>query len=168
MYDTNVFGTIFVIQQALPLMNRGSKIFNISSMQSLAPVPFKSIYSSSKAAVTNLTYALRIELAEAGISVCCMCPGDIKTNFTKNRIGEIKTNERYGDKIEKCVNWQDNREDKRSDVKVVKKAFLKQLKRKNCKPLVIMPFKYKIINLYSRLVSTKTYLKSIKKMFIKK
>ncbi len=168
VYKTNVFGTIYCIQSALPFMSRGSKIFNISSMQAISPVPFKSMYSSSKAAVSSLSFCLNMELAEVGIQVCAMCPGEIKTNFTKNRIGEIKTNERYGSAIEKSIAKQDARENKRAPLCVVKKAFKKQLKRKNVKPLVIFPFKYKLIHFYSRLVPTKTYLKTIRKTIIKK
>jgi len=168
VYETNVYGTIYVIQQALPLMSAGGKIFNISSMQAISPVPYKSMYSSSKAAVSSLSFCLRNELKNSKISVCAFCPGEIKTNFTKNRIGEIKSNERYGNSIEKSIAWQDARENKRADVKVIKKAFLKQLKRKMCKPLVITPIKYKLIYFYSRLVPTKCYLNTINKTIIKK
>lgn len=167
VYKTNVFGTIYAVQNALPLMNRGSKIFNISSMQAISPVPFKSMYSSSKAAISSLSYCLSMELASAGIQVCAVCPGEIKTNFTKNRIGEIKTNERYGTAIEKAIARQDARENKRAPISVVKKVFKKQLNRKKVKPLLIFPFKYKLIYLFSKFVSTKTYLKTIRKTIIK-
>ena len=156
------------MQQALPLMKRGAKIFNIASMQAIAPVPYKSMYASSKAAVLSLTYTLRMELKNAGIEVCCFCPGDIKTNFTKNRIGEIATNERYGDSIKKCVEWQDNRENKRASVDVVAKAFKKELKRKHVKQLDIMPFKYKLVYFSSKFFPLSWYYGVIRKLFVKK
>ena len=67
------------------------------------PVPYRAFYASVKSAVVTFTYAQRSEIKPLGIDMCTICPGDIKTNFTANRVKEFETNERYGDAIQKAT-----------------------------------------------------------------
>ena len=82
--DVNYYGTLYSTRSALPFMGHGAKILNMSSAMALFPVPFRSIYGSAKSAILNLSFSLRMELAPLGIDVIAMCPGNAKTNFTKN------------------------------------------------------------------------------------
>ena len=84
--DINYYGTLNCIRSALPHMSAGARIINMSSSIALFPVPFRSIYGSIKSAVLNLSFALRMELSQLGIEVTAICPGNTKTNFTRNRI----------------------------------------------------------------------------------
>lgn len=82
-FETNVFGTLRVIQAVLPGMRaRGSgTIINISSLAGKIVIPFQAHYSASKHAIEALTEALKQEVRPFGIKVVAIEPGDINTNF---------------------------------------------------------------------------------------
>ena len=83
MYDVNLFGVIYCYKYALPLMNSGGKIINISSACALFPLPYRGYYCSSKSALSMLSNCMRMECQPLNIDVVAICPGDVKTNFTK-------------------------------------------------------------------------------------
>ncbi|WP_460569047.1 SDR family oxidoreductase [Flaviaesturariibacter terrae] len=86
--DTNVVGVLRTCQAILPQMRRqgSGKIVNISSIGSEIGLPYRGLYSASKAAVDRLTEALRTELAPFGIQACVLQPGGVRTDINKNRI----------------------------------------------------------------------------------
>ena len=145
IYEVNLFGTLNCIRETLPLMKAGAKIINVGSAMALFPVPFRGLYASSKAAVNTLSYSLRMECAPCGIDVTTICPGDVKTNFTKNRIKHYETNERYGDRIQKATQHVDGREGKRMPASKVANTVYKLSKKKKMKPMVIVGGKYKLL-----------------------
>ncbi|WP_028978468.1 SDR family oxidoreductase [Sporocytophaga myxococcoides] len=86
--STNFIGVVRVCQAVLPSMrnNKSGLIINISSIASEMGLPYRSVYSSSKAAVDRYTEALRIETKKFGIKACCIQPGGIKTDISANRL----------------------------------------------------------------------------------
>jgi 3-oxoacyl-[acyl-carrier protein] reductase len=89
IFDTNVLGTIAVIQAALPhLTAPGGRIINFSSALATRPIPKTSIYSASKAAVAALSHALAKELGPRGITVNTIAPGVIETDMTARTVVE--------------------------------------------------------------------------------
>jgi short-subunit dehydrogenase len=86
--STNFIGVIRVCQAVLPSMRiqKSGLIINISSIASEMGLPYRSVYSSSKAAVDRFTEALRIETKKFGIKACCIQPGGIKTDISANRL----------------------------------------------------------------------------------
>lgn len=79
--DTNVAGTFFCSQAALPELkaNKGN-IVNIASDAGLIGYPNGAAYSASKAAVINLSRAMVLELAQA-VRINCVCPGNVDTDM---------------------------------------------------------------------------------------
>ena len=67
-----------------------SGILNVSSLAGEMPIPDFAVYAASKAYVTRLTEALRIEFRGFGIRVTALCPGPSPTSFgkTARRAGE--------------------------------------------------------------------------------
>lgn len=61
----------------------GGSIINISSIAGLTPDPGLGLYSISKAALNMLTKAAAKEWGRDGIRVNAICPGLIKTKFSK-------------------------------------------------------------------------------------
>ncbi len=59
----------------------GGAIINVSSLASVLPMPEFAVYAATKAYVTSFSEALRLELAEDGISVSALCPGPVHTEF---------------------------------------------------------------------------------------
>jgi short-subunit dehydrogenase len=84
-FELNYFSHINVIQKALPyLRERKGRIINIASYSSAFPVPFQGNYSTTKAAIKNLSEVLALELVQFGIKVSSICPGVINTPFNSN------------------------------------------------------------------------------------
>jgi NAD(P)-dependent dehydrogenase (short-subunit alcohol dehydrogenase family) len=76
--DVNLKGTFAMCRSAIPALEatRGC-IVNVSSDAGLWGNKGAAIYSASKGGVTVLTKALAVELAERGIRVNAVCPGDV-------------------------------------------------------------------------------------------
>jgi short-subunit dehydrogenase len=69
----------------LPAMiaRRRGAILNVSSSAGFLPIANFAVYAATKAYVTSLSEALRIELREEGIEVIALCPGPVQTEFTE-------------------------------------------------------------------------------------
>jgi len=87
-FDTNVKGTIFTVQQALPLMSAGASIILTGSSAGTTGAPAMSAYSASKAAVRNLARSWAEELKGSGIRVNVLSPGATATELAKAALGE--------------------------------------------------------------------------------
>jgi len=59
----------------------GGGIINVGSMASLLPIPYASVYSSSKAYVLMFSEAIRYEYQEKGIKVMALLPGGTESEF---------------------------------------------------------------------------------------
>lgn len=158
--EVDYFGVLYTIRSAIRFMSEGSRIVNISSAMALFPVPFRSIYGSLKSAVLSLSYSLRMELKPMGIDVVAICPGDIKTNFTENRIKNFETSERYGDRLVTATEKSDSRENKRMSVEKCALAIYKKLLKNKCKPMYIIGGKYKFLHFLTR-ITPKSWLLGI-------
>ncbi len=74
-------GVFFLTQKALPLMNNGGRIINVSTGLARFSLPGYSAYASMKGAVETLTKYLAKELGARGITVNVVAPGAIETDF---------------------------------------------------------------------------------------
>ena len=76
--DVNLKGTFFVCSRAIPaLVESGGCIVNVSSDAGLWGNKGAAVYCASKGGVTVLSKALAVELAERGVRVNVVCPGDV-------------------------------------------------------------------------------------------
>ena len=164
-YDVNILGCINCYKSALKYMPKGSKIINISSACALFPLPYRSLYCSSKAGLHQLSLSLNMECKPLGVEVISVCPGDIKTNFTKNRVKVFETNDRYKDRIQNATLAIDSREDKRMDVSIPTKKIYKIATRKKNKPFVIIGAKYKLLYFAMRFLPKSVLLQYTEKFF---
>src|SRR6202521_1611994 len=87
-FDTNVKGTIFTVQKALPLMGKGGSIILTGSSAGTTGAPAMSAYSASKAAVRNLARTWAEDLKGTGIRVNVLSPGGTATDLAKAALGE--------------------------------------------------------------------------------
>ena len=87
-FDTNVKGTIFTVQKALPLMGKGGSIILTGSSAGTTGAPAMSAYSASKAAVRNLARTWAADLKDTGIRVNVLSPGATATELAKAALGE--------------------------------------------------------------------------------
>jgi NAD(P)-dependent dehydrogenase (short-subunit alcohol dehydrogenase family) len=76
--DVNLKGTFQMCRHAIPALEvTGGCIVNVSSDAGLWGNKGAAIYSASKGGVTVLSKALAVELAERGVRVNVVCPGDV-------------------------------------------------------------------------------------------
>lgn len=84
MLHTNLRGPFWVTQCALPLLNDGGRIVNLSSVAGRIATPAgRSLYGATKAAVDSLTRNWALELAPRRILVNAIAPGYITTEMTE-------------------------------------------------------------------------------------
>lgn len=83
--DVNVKGPFELAKRCFPSMQErgGGSIINISSIGGISPEPLLGIYSVSKTALLSLTKVLAAEWGPARIRVNAICPGLVKTKFSR-------------------------------------------------------------------------------------
>lgn len=89
MFESNVMGHVRMIRNLIPLMNENSHILNIGSMggfQGSLKFPGLSSYSSTKAALSNLTELLAIELLDKKIVCNCLALGSAQTEMLEKSL----------------------------------------------------------------------------------
>jgi 3-oxoacyl-[acyl-carrier protein] reductase len=97
LFDTNVRGPFFLVQQLLPVLGEGSSVVVISSLGARSVVgkagqetPSILAYASTKGAIETLVKNWAALLGPRGIRVNAIAPGVIDTdmsNFTKTETG---------------------------------------------------------------------------------
>ena len=95
------------------MVDRGNGgVINIGSTASFLPVPYATVYSSTKAYVLMFSEALRYEYSDSNIRVMVSCPGATDSNFRnvaseksseqlKSRINKMKGANQVGDTCER-------------------------------------------------------------------
>lgn len=84
MMQLNMNATVQLTHLALPLLRQHpgkSYILNIASTAAYQSVPYLGVYSATKSFVLSFTRAIRQELKGSNISVTCLSPGTVETNF---------------------------------------------------------------------------------------
>ena len=99
---------------SLPYMKSGSHIINMGSNSSWQPVPYQAVYGASKSYVLSFSRAIGRELRPRGISVMCVCPGWIKTEF--------QAHAKHNDYIKYVDHWYEADEVARQAMKDLKKG----------------------------------------------
>ena len=88
-FDINVRGAYRMIRATLPgmLASGGGSIVNISSVaSSIAGVPNRFIYGTTKAAVLGLTKSVAKDFVDKGVRCNAICPGTVDTPSLQDRI----------------------------------------------------------------------------------
>src|SRR4051794_27525705 len=94
---TDLDGAFVCAQRAAKRMvtqGRGGRIINVTSVHQLVPLRGASAYAASKGALGQLTKVMALELAEHGITVNNVAPGEIATPMTGNEDVDPRTIER--------------------------------------------------------------------------
>jgi 3-oxoacyl-[acyl-carrier protein] reductase len=95
-YDVNVLGPILAVQESLKHFGpEGGSVINISSVLGTAPWPQAVLYSSTKAAIDNLTRGLALELAPRKVRVNAVAPGTTESEGTSDLF--------EGDEVKKVI-----------------------------------------------------------------
>src|SRR3970282_1977193 len=81
--DGNVRALMRLTHAALgPMVERGrGGVINVASTGAFQPVPYMATYAATKAFVLHFSEALHEEVRGKGVTVTCLCPGAVKTDF---------------------------------------------------------------------------------------
>jgi 3-oxoacyl-[acyl-carrier protein] reductase len=74
---------LMAIQRAAPLMPRGGRIINLSTLNTAVPAPGLTLYCATKAALEQITAVLSRELGPHGITVNTVSPGATDTDLLR-------------------------------------------------------------------------------------
>ena len=150
-YNTNVFSTLELIKTYCKSRNtKRSKIFVISSIAGIIPIPYLGSYTSSKAALSMFVRTLKYELPK-NISISLVELGAFHTGFNQSMIDSIEKNSKKKElnNIHKIKRVERNIFSiiEVSTDKIVKKL-VKSIEKKNSKFLIRIPF---IQSIFSKL-----------------
>ncbi|KAG8163164.1 hypothetical protein KVR01_007642 [Diaporthe batatas] len=110
VYDVNVWGPLAVTQTFAPLVIKSKGIIaNLSSIGSKIPMCWAGIYSSSKAAIAQMSDTLRIEMEPLGVRVVTVMVGSASTTIFDKPGGQLhlpETSYYRRDGIEEMANKQ--------------------------------------------------------------
>lgn len=171
-FETNFFGAIRLIKEVLPIMReqKSGYIINTGSVFGRISFPITSIYNASKAALSAITDALRIETAQFGIKFTTIEPLNIKTNFNKAvaRAGKSNNSEspykKYMDfYLSKMANAN---EKKLSDPAIVARKIFQILNTKNPKARYLVGKGAKTAVIAKNILPNRLFEKMLKKKFM--
>lgn len=81
-FRVNVFGPAVLTRRLSPALRSGqARVVFVSSQAAIMPVPYYGAYCSSKRALEAVGDALRFEMGPAGVDVCMVQPGPVRTGF---------------------------------------------------------------------------------------
>lgn len=83
LMNVHVKGVFFLTQKAIPMLNTGGRIINISTGLARFCTPGYAAYASMKGAIEVFTRYLAKELGPKGIAANVVAPGAIDTDFTR-------------------------------------------------------------------------------------
>jgi short-subunit dehydrogenase len=85
MMQVNMSTLVNLTYGLLPMLRKNSQgfILNVASTAAFQAVPTMTLYAASKAFVRSFSRGLRYELRNTSISVTCLSPGPVATNFIK-------------------------------------------------------------------------------------
>lgn len=86
---SSFYASLHMIRAALPFLEDGARIVNITSIAAARGGNLMSVYGAAKAALEGLSRGLAKELATAGITVNCVAPGLIDTPRQRSRAAAV-------------------------------------------------------------------------------
>lgn len=83
LFDTNFWGVARMTNAALPLLRSQARghIINVGSVAGTTAIPLNGFYAATKHALAGYTEALRYEVADLGVRVALVEPGDFKSRL---------------------------------------------------------------------------------------
>lgn len=99
VFRLNVFGAVHLTQLVLPGMRdrRYGRVVMVGSMLASFPLPYRSSYVASKAAIKGFASALRREVSPYGVGVTTVEPGAINTGISERRTEYLRKDSPFAD-----------------------------------------------------------------------
>jgi NAD(P)-dependent dehydrogenase (short-subunit alcohol dehydrogenase family) len=153
--EVNYFGALRLLNVALPVMReqRRGLIILVGSVGGIFSIPFQTLYSSSKAALTMLSDGLRLELKPFNLQCALILPGDVKTGFTAAR-RRLKTPcpEAYIEALERAVSTMERDEQHGMEAEAVARVIVGTAKKKKPPARRVVGGAYRLLVFLNRLL----------------
>ncbi|MBQ8100003.1 MAG: SDR family oxidoreductase [Paludibacteraceae bacterium] len=152
-FDVNFFGSLNVVKAVLPAMRsrHSGRIVFTSSVAAVLSIPYQAFYSASKSAINALALALRNEVAEFGITVTAVMPGDVSTGFTDARSKSLAGGEVYTH-MQRAVEAMEKDERGGMTCDYLAQQLYRAATVRNPKPLYTAGFSYRIFVVLEKLL----------------
>ena len=137
VFDTNLKGPIRVMQRVLNEMHKqeSGRIINVASLAGDNGLPFRSVYSASKAALMRITESMRLELRHTPIQCTTLSPGSIQTPIAASRFyAPLKKDSVYYQQYNNALKDMDAHVEKGLQPVEVAKKIEKLINSKKLKP----------------------------------
>lgn len=161
----NTMGALWLSKECIPYLKKSKgKIINISSVAGKIAIPFQTIYSMTKSALISFSEGLHNELRPFGVKVCCILPGDIKTEFTEHR---MKTEDAadYHERIKKSVERMEKDERHGMAAKKIAKKIYRCIEMKNPPLLCTVGFSYRLFLLLEKILPARLVYRIIYQLY---
>src|SRR6202051_760797 len=89
LFNTNVKGTLFTVQKAMPLLNDGASIILTGSVASVKGTPAFWVYGATKAAIRNFVRGWTVELKDRRIRSNVLSPGPTDTPLVSQQPADV-------------------------------------------------------------------------------
>jgi short-subunit dehydrogenase len=153
--DVNYFGALRLLNAVLPVMRRQGegRIILLGSVGGIFSLPFQTLYSGSKAALTMLSDGLRMELRPFNIQCSVILPGDTRTGFTdaRRRLPN-PCPEAYRQAMERAVSVMERDEREGMSADKIARIILKIAERKRPPARLVVGGVYRVLVFLSRLL----------------
>lgn len=127
-WQTNVTGALLLTQAVVPHMRKqgGGKLINISSLAGALGLPYRSLYSASKAALDLLSDSWRMELKPFQIQSTSIWCGDMQTPIGDKRLQDINYEDMaYAESYKRVYDAIDEDVDKGLPIEMAAKQIVK-------------------------------------------
>lgn len=161
--DINFYGAYYTCKHSLKYLENDGRIINISSVCALFALPYRTAYCASKAALNMLSFGLAMELKDKDIKVCSVCPGEIKTEFSANRLKSTDGDEKYGGGVKEFLDHNVKKQHTRMSVLNVAQKIYRITEKNKIKRFYIIGGKYKVFYFFSKILPLNTFLKITEK-----
>jgi NAD(P)-dependent dehydrogenase (short-subunit alcohol dehydrogenase family) len=163
--DLNVTGAFLTMKHGLKYMKKGGRIVCVSSASALFPLPYRGVYCASKAALHLLALSCDMEFKKQGVRVTSVCPGEINTTFTANRLIQKTEGSVHFGSLARLEEDFVRKQGTRMDKDFAANRIYKLATAKRHKPFVIIGGKYKFFYLCGRLIPYRLFHRLIQKKY---
>ena len=136
IFEVNFFGVYRLNKIMFPLLNKGSRIINLTSeVARYTPQPFQAYYNLTKITLDKYTDVLRRECNYLGIKVIKLQSGSMNTSLLKTAGNEfdvmVNNSEHFEKPLRKLKYMMDRELKKTNEPKLIATLVIKILKKKN-------------------------------------
>ena len=104
-----------------------------------------------------------MEVEDKGIYVTAVCPGEIRTSFTKNRITDSSGGDQYSKRVKKMLDGIEKKQETRMRADYAAGKIYAIACKKRPKKFYIVGAKYKVFYFFSKILPTNLFLKILQK-----